>query len=239
MAPSKYRTAGVGMLLVSLSVPILSGCTGATSDSSVASLPAETNTSSPEPSEGSASGEASPSSGSTGQHRQLEVIDDPCASSCIKGGTIEVQHPAFGPMTVIPYWNKRADDNGSPAGNAAYALYQHDKAVGYVEDPNQKLLWFGARPVDQANSDVWNLENGSNVDKYGNVYLSYNGGVTVLTPTDQGYNSYDSMPSGTNPFKNASLHIDPSGEPTMTYSEDGQEREHHWDGNQFVDSEDF
>lgn len=229
MVSAKNQAKSAVVVLAAVCTVVLSGCTDATSSgSSVASMPAET------PSE-----TASPSPSSSGGPEKLEVIDDPCATSCVKGGDIEVRHQGYGPMTVIPYWNKRPSDDGTTTGNAAYALYQNDQAVGYVEDADHGLQWFGARPVDEANTPSWNLENESNVDKYGNVYLSYNGGVTVLTPTDQGYNSYGSMPSGKSPIENATLRIDPSGEPTLTYEEDGTAVDHHWDGNQFVDSTEF
>ena len=236
MVSTKYNRTGACLLILALSAWATAGCTDATSDSSVASLPAESSASSSEPAGDSSSPSDNSEKDSSGKPKKLETIDDPCADECVKGGSIDVYHPVYGGMTVVPYWKKQSDDQESPRGSAAYALYQKGKSVGYVEDTDRQLLWFGTRPVGEPNLDTWNLENNSNVDKYGNVYLSYNGGVTVLTPTDQGYNSYESLPSEPNAFENASLKIDPSGEPTLTFDEDGISKDHHWDGNQFVET---
>lgn len=227
---------GAAAVVAALCGSLLTGCTEATSDSTVATSPGEPRS---EGSSSSGSGEgtggsSSPSSSPSGKYEQLRVIDDPCRDRCVEGGRVEVKHPKYGPMTVIPYWDKREQDEGPPRGNASYALYQNGKAIGYVEDQKRDLMWFGVRPAENSAPETWKLENGPNVDKYGNVYLSYDGGVTVLTPTDQGYNSYGSMPSGVNPFQGADLRISPDGEPTITVAEEGEKTVMHWDGNQFA-----
>ncbi|WP_269928442.1 hypothetical protein [Kocuria massiliensis] len=235
MAKRAVTWGSAAVVVAALCGSLLTGCTEATSDSTVATSPGESSSETASPS-GSAGGSTggTPSSSSPGKYQQLRVIDDPCRDRCVEGGTVEVKHPKYGPMTVIPYWDKREQGDGPPRGKASYALYQNGQTIGYVEDEQQDLMWFGVRPAESAAPETWNLENGSNVDKYGNVYLSYDGGVTVLTPTDQGYNSYGSMPSGVNPFEGADLQISPEGEPTITVTDQGEKTVMHWDGNQFV-----
>lgn len=172
----------------------------------------------------------------------LPAVDDPCAGQCTETGRTPVEHPEFGAMEVVTYFTQTSGEGAAPStGNASYALYQDGTPVGYVGTEGE-VVHFGPSPV--LPGQTWELANGSNVDKYGNVFFSYEDGVTVLTPTDEGYDSHGSLPQPEDvktPFDHAGLRIDETGEPTIlqkTYGKDGVETgqiiEHTWDGNAFA-----
>src|SRR5699024_4138528 len=87
---TKYNRTGACLLILALSAWATAGCTDATSDSSVASLPAESSASSSEPAGDSSSPSDNSEKDSSGKPKKLETIDDPCADECVKGGSIDV-----------------------------------------------------------------------------------------------------------------------------------------------------
>ncbi|WP_199712208.1 hypothetical protein [Kocuria tytonis] len=70
--------------------------------------------------------------------------------------------------------------------------------------------WYGGQ--------VWDVATEHPVDKYGNVYLTYDEGVTALTSTARGLGSHGTMPGAENPkypFQRAGLRLDATGEPMV------------------------
>ena len=176
---------------------------------------------------------------------QLPAVADPCAGQCTETARIPVEHPAFGAMEVVTYHQVTSPDGAAPStGVASYALYQNGQPVGYVGSENSSpVVSFGASPA--LGGQTWELDNGSNVDKYGNVYLSYDAGVTVLTPTDRGYDSQGTMPpdegAAKTSFAHADLRISEDGEPTVTQKtlgtdggETGETVDYTWNGQALV-----
>ncbi len=245
-----------------LSIPLLVGCGQA--DTEATATPAADSsegTTSPaaqtahgsgteDPAEGteSAAPSADPASTATGEQsnggEQLPAVADPCAGQCTETGRIPVEHPKFGAMEVVTYHEVTSPEGAAPStGKASYALYQNGQPVGYVgTDADGTEVNFGPSPA--LGGQTWELANGSNVDKYGNVYLSYDDGVTVLSPTDKGYDSNGTMPPVRGieaPFVNSDLKIDESGEPTIIQKkmnadgeDTGETTEFTWDGSGFT-----
>ena len=249
-----------------LTIPLLVGC-GQADTEATASPAAETEagteagTASPlaqtahgsgvdEPTKGTdtAAPTADPAATDNGEQsnggEQLPAVADPCAGQCTETGRIPVEHPTFGAMEVVTYHEVTSPEGAAPStGKASYALYQNGQPVGYVgTDADGTEVSFGPSPA--LGGQTWELNNGSNVDKYGNVYLSYGSGVTVLTPTDQGYDSHGTMPPVRGieaPFVNSDLKVDEDGEPTIiqkmmnAHGEDtGETTEFTWDGSGFT-----
>lgn len=246
-----------------LSIPLLVGC-GQADTEATASPAADSaeGTTSPaaqtahgsgteEPAQGTESATlgADPASTATGEQsdgaEQLPAVADPCAGQCTETGRIPVEHPKFGAMEVVTYHEVTSPEGAAPStGLASYALYQNGQPVGYVgSEDSSPVVSFGTSP--SLGGQKWELNNGSNVDKYGNVYLSYDKGVTVLTPTDQGYDSNGTMPPGEGavktPFSNADLKISEDGEPTVIQKtlegegrETGETVNYVWDGQALV-----
>lgn len=247
-----------------LSLPLLVGCGQADTEASASSSAGSsisTESSSPVAQTAQGSGVADPTEGTdtaapsedpasteaatgeaTSDAGALPAVEDPCAGQCMENGRIPVDHPKFGAMEVVAYFNQTSEDGAAPStGNASYALYQDGTPVGYVGTEGE-VVHFGTSPA--LPGQTWDLANGSNVDKYGNVYLSFDRGVTVLTPTDEGYNSHGSLPQPEGvgiPFDHAGLKIDETGEPTIlqkTFDKDGVETdqiiEYTWEGNSFA-----
>lgn len=251
-----------------LSIPLLVGCSQAdteatatpAADSSNGSASPEAQTAhgsgavTPSPATDSAAPSADPASTATGEASaaatssangdQLPAVADPCAGSCTETGRIPVEHPELGAMEVVTYHEVTSAPGAAPStGKASYALYQNGQPVGYVgTDADGTEVSFGPSPA--LGGQTWELNNGSNVDKYGNVYLSYDKGVTVLTPTEAGYDSKGTMPPVRGiqaPFVNSDLTIDESGEPTITQNaidangeKTGETTQFTWDGSGFT-----
>lgn len=245
-----------------LSIPLLVGC-GQADTEATASPAAETEagTASPvaqtahgsgaeEPTQGTdtAAPTADPAATDNGEEaqgaEQLPAVADPCADQCTETGRIPVEHPQFGAMEVVTYHEVTSAPGAAPStGKASYALYQDGQPVGYVgTDADGTEVSFGPSPA--LGGQTWELANGSNVDKYGNVYLSYDDGVTVLSPTEKGYDSNGTMPPVEGiqaPFVNSGLKIDAEGEPTIIQNhvdangaETGETTELTWDGSGFT-----
>lgn len=162
----------------------------------------------------------------------LPSVEDPCAGTCEETGRIEVEHGTWGPLTVVSYLGDVTTDAAPSSGIGSYALYQDGRPVGYAK-ASARTITFGPGPALGDPKTDWNLQNGSNVDRYGNVYLSGNGPVTVLTPVQDGYSSQGTLPGGEHEIGHAHLSIDPSGEPTIVQDEfvDGKksgEKTLHW-----------
>ncbi len=179
-----------------------------------------------EPTEGSqppaaSSTDAAGATDSTGA-TQLKTVTDPCSSSCPIMQQITVEHPTAGPLEIRVYGQEHHADHGNVSMRPAYGVYQGSRAVGFEQSgPDVRRGSFTDRPT--AGHQVWDVPDGRAVDKHGNVYLSDNVGVTVLTPTATGYETRGTMPttarSVQDEFHNAGLRIDASGEPSVSYME--------------------
>lgn len=185
-------------------------------------------------------------SGTPSEGTQLPAVADPCAGQCDETARIAVKHPDFGPLEIVAYERITTPDSAPQGKQGSYALYQNGEPVGYVAQTSGEVVSFGPKPV--IGDQIWELANGSNVDKYGNVYLSYGDGVTVLTPTDKGYDSRGTMPgtakSGDSPFAWAGVRISADGEPTIVSkvigeggSPTGETADYTWNGSGFVPAE--
>ncbi|WP_369060776.1 hypothetical protein [Kocuria rhizophila] len=173
----------------------------------------------------------------------LPTVEDPCAGTCDETTSVTVNHPTFGPMVIVSYARITTPDTAPQGKQASYAVYQNGNPVGYVASPeSSSVITFGNGPA--IGDQLWHLSGRNPVDKYGNVYFSSNSGVTVITPTDKGFDSHGTMPGAENPqypFENAGLTIDSSGEPTVIqhvtdkdHSDTGKTVNWTWDGSTFV-----
>ena len=155
-----------------------------------------------------------------------------------------MNHPAYGPMEVVSYERVTHADTAPQGKQPSFAVYQGNTPVNYeVNRDATTLVSFGPAPV--IGDQVWDVAGGTPVDKYGNLYLSSGEGVTVISPTDEGYSSNGTIPEAnvitpypTNP---AGLTIDASGEPTILIKDvapggapNGKTLEYIWNGSTFV-----
>lgn len=172
----------------------------------------------------------------------LPAVADPCAGACKAAEPIAVEHPKFGPMEIVAY-GREVKPGGAPSSvEPSYALYQNGTPVGYVAAKGAAVVNFGTAPLLPGQS--WELGTGSNVDRHGNVFLSYEDGVTVLTPTDNGYDSQGTMPQPDREkslFKDSGLRIDANGDATITQKKMGSDGTlnggtvtYTWDGSKFA-----
>lgn len=150
--------------------------------------------------------------------RTLPEVTDPSAGTGEETGRVPVNHPLFGPLEVVTYFHVTSPEGAAPfQGRPSYAIYQNGRAVGYMSSPEgTKEVSFA--PQKSLGGQVWDVATEHPVDKYGNVYLSYDGGVTVLTPTAKGLDSHGTMPGAENPeypFQHAGLRLDAAGEPMV------------------------
>ncbi|WP_129656865.1 hypothetical protein [Rothia halotolerans] len=165
--------------------------------------------------EQSACGPAAPEAGNS----QLPSIPDTWTGQGVweRTGTLEVDHPDFGPLEIRTYFHVTSAPGAAPTtGDGAYAVYQDGRAVGFASSEGAQAVGFGPEPLLPV--PEIDLGDGGNVDIHGNVYLA-GGGLTVLTPTESGYDSRGTLPSadGSSPFATAqSVTADPeTGEPRI------------------------
>ena len=244
-----------------LSIPLLVGCGQADTEATANPTDGSSEASSPASQTAQASGaetapqstesaapSADPASTATGEQsdgaEQLPAVTDPCAGQCTETARIPVDHPKFGAMEVVTYHEVTSAPGAAPStGEGSYALYQDGRPVGFVPSADGVgVVTFGQEP--KLPGQTWDLANGSNVDKHGNVFLSYGDGVTVLTPTEKGYDSNGSMPPAEGekaPFSNSGLKIDANGEATIIQkkvdengTDTGETVEYTWDGSGFT-----
>lgn len=232
MAPQQKRQqhplplsarGAAGVSLAVLSLTLLSGCGGdaesnssasaTTSQSTAESASASTSPreSAPgesahaaEPTEGTGTASSSSAPQAAGSAERLPTQQDPCAANpaCQETGRLEVQHPRFGPLQIVTYFEPTSPAGGVPVtGLGSYAIYQDGRAVGFKQAPGIST-GFGPNPTGAR--PVLRLQGGTNIDRWGNVFL-VGEGITVLTPTDLGYDSRGSMPGGDSPFRFARM----------------------------------
>lgn len=175
----------------------------------------------------------------------LPTVADPCAGTCDETTRATVNHPKFGPMEVVAYTLTITPDTAPQGKRASYAVYQNGNPVGYVSSPeSSSVISFGNGPA--MGDQLWEVDRKNPVDKYGNVYFSSNSGVTVISPSDGGFDSHGTMPGAEDPqypFQNAGVKIDSSGEPTVVQhvtdkndsnADTGETVDWTWDSSKFV-----
>ncbi|RKQ34981.1 hypothetical protein C1C97_006780 [Kocuria tytonis] len=155
-----------------------------------------------------------------------------------------MNHPAYGPMEVVSYERVMHADTAPQGKQPSFAVYQGNTPVNYeVNRDATTLVSFGPAPV--IGDQVWDVAGNTPVDTHGNLYLSSSKGVTVISPTDEGYSSNGTIPEAnvitpypTNP---AGLTIDASGEPTILVKDvapggapNGKTLKYVWNGSTFV-----
>ncbi|WP_369060778.1 hypothetical protein [Kocuria rhizophila] len=185
-----------------------------------------------------------PNTGPTGP--ALPAVEDPCAGVCKETARFQMDHPTFGAMEIRSYERVMHPETAPQGKQPSYAVYRGDTAVDYVVNPDATtLVSFGPAPV--IGDQVWDIAGDTPVDRYGNVYLSSSKGVTVISPTKEGYTSHGTIPEANliPPFPSnpAGLRIDASGEPTILVKDvapggapTGKTLEYTWDGSTFVQS---
>lgn len=185
-----------------------------------------------------------PNNGPTGS--ALPAVEDPCAGVCTETARFQMDHPTLGVMEIRAYERVMHPDTATQGKQPSYAVYQGDTAVDYVVNPDATtLVSFGPAPV--IGDQVWDIAGDTPVDRYGNVYLSSSRGVTVISPTKEGYTSHGTIPEANliPPFPTdpAGLRIDASGEPTILVKDvtsggapTGKTLEYTWNGSTFVES---
>ncbi|MCP3424673.1 hypothetical protein NBM05_01145 [Rothia sp. AR01] len=151
-------------------------------------------------------------------------------------GSLQVDHPRLGPLEIRTYFQATSGPGSAPStGDGAYAVYQDGRAVGFASSEGGQAVGFGpdqVQPVPEID-----LPDGGNVDIHGNVYL-VGDGLTVLTPTESGYDSRGTLPSsdGSAPFAQAQLvDADPeSGEPRIRVQDGpGEFTDYRWVDGEF------
>ncbi|MBD2761826.1 hypothetical protein IEE92_04535 [Kocuria sp. cx-116] len=244
-----------------LSIPLLLGC-GQTDTQATSEPAADSPTESTSPAAQTAHGSgvvepsqdtknagvaADPAATENGQQagsgEQLPAVSDPCAAVCSQSAVTTVTHPKYGPMTIVAYEKTLQADSAPQVKEASYGLYQNGAPVGYV-GPTEGATVIAFTTEQVFPQHPWELANETNVDKHGNVFFNYVDGVTVLTPTEQGYDSKGTMPPPEGekaPFSDSGLKIDESGEATIIQKkvdenghDTGQTVEYAWDGSGFA-----
>ena len=183
-----------------------------------------------------------PSTGSAAP--ALPTVDDPCAGVCTETGRFQMQHPQYGAMEIVSYERVMHPETAPQGKQPSFAVYRAGKAVNYEVNPDATtLVSFGPAPV--IGDQIWEIAGKTPVDRYGNLYLSSGQGVTVVSPTAEGYSSNGTIPEAnlippypTNP---AGLRIDAAGEPTIVVKDvapggapTGKVLEYGWNGTTFV-----
>lgn len=161
---------------------------------------------------GEASTQAAAGAGTT-----LPEVTDPLAGTDAETSRIPVEHPKYGDLEIVTYLHVTSGGAAPSEGVPSYAVYQNGHAVGYVASPE------GTKAVNFSDckalaGQTWEVGKEHPVDRYGNVYISYDTGVTVLTPTEMGFDSQGTMPPAKDakfPFSHAGLKLDAAGLPTV------------------------
>lgn len=161
---------------------------------------------------GEASTQAAAGAGTT-----LPEVTDPLAGTEAETSRIPVEHPKYGDLEIVTYLHVTSGGAAPSEGVPSYAVYQNGHAVGYVASPEgTKAVNFSDRKA--LAGQTWEVGKEHPVDRYGNVYISYDTGVTVLTPTEMGFDSQGTMPPAKDakfPFSHAGLKLDAAGLPTV------------------------
>ncbi|WP_369060774.1 hypothetical protein [Kocuria rhizophila] len=152
-----------------------------------------------------------------GSSTALPEVTDPLAGTDAETSRIPVKHPKYGDLEIVTYLQVTSGGAAPSEGVPSYAVYQNGHAVGYVASPEEtKVVNFADSKA--LGGQTWEVGKDHPVDRYGNVYISYDEGVTVLTPTDKGFDSQSTMPPAKDakfPFAHAGLKLDAAGQPTV------------------------
>ncbi|QMS55775.1 hypothetical protein [Kocuria varians] len=178
-----------------------------------------------------------------GSGTTLPEVTDPLAGADAETARIPVEHPKYGDLEIVTYLQITSGGAAPSEGVPSYAVYQNGHPVGYVSSPE------GTKVVNFSDGkalagQTWEVGKDHPVDRYGNVYISYDTGLTVLTPTDKGFDSQGTMPPAEDakfPFSHASLKLDAAGQPTVIQrvvdkdgTETGKTVNWTWENNTFV-----
>ena len=161
-----------------------------------------------------------------------EALEDTCLDRCTHYETIEAAHPALGPVEIRTYgWDMNPGSAPSQM-QLAYAVYQDGQPIGFYEGLGNAYAFITTHTV--MGNMTWSLASGSNIDRYGNIYLATDRSVVVLAPTDTGYSQEGTLPSA--PVENprfeiqpffdgagkpaAGLHLDADGEAYLVLGQD-------------------
>lgn len=214
--PACWRPA-LGMLAL---VPLLAACAGggeAPVGEAPAQVPAQTSASATAP----ASTSMPSSSPVASTH---EALEDTCLDRCTHYETIEATHPTLGPVEIRTYgWDMNPGSAPSQM-QLAYAVYQDGQPIDFYEGLGNTYAFITTHTV--MGNMTWDLASGSNIDRYGNIYLATDRSVVVLAPTDTGYSQEGTLPSA--PVEKPRFEIQPffdeAGEPAagLHLDADGQ-----------------
>ncbi len=249
-------TKTLTLTAVAVAVPMLVGCgqnaqpsqaespTPEQSQATVATGRVSTQTAAaPAGSDAASTAPQDTASDASGAGATLPEVTDPMAGTDSETSRIPVKHPKYGDLEIVTYLRVTSGGAAPSEGVPSYAVYQNGRAVGYVASPEgTKEVNFSDRKV--LAGQTWEVGKDHPVDRYGNVYISYDSGVTVLTPTDKGYDSQGTMPPATDakfPFSRAGLKLDAAGLPTVIQkvvdkdgTATGETVEWTWNGQEFT-----
>ncbi|WP_143539077.1 hypothetical protein [Rothia nasimurium] len=213
--PGSWRP-NLGMLAL---LPLLTACAGG--GEAPAQAPAQTSSSVSASATAPASTPTPSSSSAAAAH---QVVEDACLGRCTNYETIAVTHPTLGPVEIRTYgWDMNPGSTPSQM-QLAYAVYRDGEPIDFYEGRGNTYAFITAHT--EMGNMVWNLERGSNVDRYGNIYLATDRSVVVLAPTDTGYSQEGTLPSA--PGEKPRFEIQPffgeAGEPAagLHLDADGQ-----------------
>lgn len=174
--------------------------------------------------------------------QQMPTVPDTWSGAWKKTDGMMVVHPNFGPLEVRLYFQQTSAPGAAPTtGEVAYALYQEGRPVGFAASApgTQSLPPSFQGTLGMAEEDL--PAGGVRVDNHGNVYF-FSHGLTVLTPTEHGYDSRGTLPNPTGEglFANvSSVEFGAKGEPTITTRAPAPgggtlTQAYHWQDGQFV-----
>lgn len=172
--PNHWRPA-IGMLAL---LPLLAACASGTE------TPAQTE----------ATGPVSPTAAASSSPVLMrQAIEDSCLDRCTPYETITATHPTLGPVEIRTYgWDM--SPGADPARmQLAYALYQNKHVIDFYEGLGNTYPFISTRPA--RGHMMWELAAGTNIDRYGNIYLATDRSVIVLAPTETGYSQEGTLPT--------------------------------------------
>ena len=206
--PACWRPA-LGMLAL---VPFLAACAGG-GEAPVGEAPAKAPAQSSTVSTSVTAPASTPSSSGSSVTAVPQVVEDACLDRCIHYEIIETTHPTLGPVEIRTYgWDMNPGSAPSQM-QLAYAVYRDGQPIDFYEGLGNAYV-FITRHTEMGNM-TWNLERGSNIDRYGNIYLATDRSVVILAPTDTGYSQEGTLPSAPVEKPRFEIHpfFDDAGEP--------------------------
>ncbi|WP_326503135.1 hypothetical protein [Rothia nasimurium] len=186
--PACWRPA-LGMLAL---VPFLAACAGS-GEAPVGETPTQTSAQSSTVSTSATAPASPPRPSSSSVTAAPQYVEDDCLDRCTHYETIEVTHPTLGPVEIRTYgWDMNPGSAPSQM-QLAYAVYLDGQPINFYEGLGNTYA-FITRHTEMGNM-TWNLERGSNIDRFGNIYLATDRSVVVLAPTETGYSQEGTLPS--------------------------------------------